>query len=44
MKEYEIHVSGVTMFVEAKSEEQALSDAELLLMETVWSYDSIEVM
>jgi hypothetical protein len=44
MREYEIHVSGVTMFVEAASEEQALSDAELSLMETVWSYDSIEVM
>jgi len=43
MREYEISVSNVTLFVEADSEDQALSNAEQLLMETVWSYESIEV-
>jgi hypothetical protein len=44
MKEYEIQASNVTLFVEAESAEQALSDAEQMLMETVWSYESIEVL
>jgi len=43
MREYEIHVSNITLFVEADSEGDAVSNAEQLLMETVWSYESIEV-
>jgi len=43
MREYEISVSNITLFVEADNEDEALSNAEQLLMETVWSYGSIEV-
>jgi len=43
MKEYEISVSNITLFVEADSEDEALSNAEQLLNESVWSYESIEV-
>jgi hypothetical protein len=43
MKEYEISVSNVTLFVEADNEDEALSNAEQLLKETVWDYGSIEV-
>jgi hypothetical protein len=43
MREYEISVSNVTLFVEADSEDEALSNAEQLLMETVWDYGHIEV-
>lgn len=43
MREYEIHVSNITMFVEADNEDDALSNAEQILMESVWDYGSIEV-
>jgi hypothetical protein len=43
MREYEISVSNVTLFVEAESESDAITNAERLLMETVWDYGSIEV-
>jgi len=43
MTTYEIQVSNITMFVEADNEDDALSNAEQLLMESVWDYGSIEV-
>ena len=43
MQTYEIHISNITMFVEADNEDDALSNAEQLLMESVWDYGSIEV-
>jgi SHS2 domain-containing protein len=43
MREYEISISDITIFVEANSEEEALSNAEQTLNETVWSYGSVEV-
>ena len=43
MATYEIHVSNITIFVEADNEDDALSNAEQLLMETVWDYGTIEV-
>jgi hypothetical protein len=43
MREYEISVSNVTLFVEAESESDAITSAEQLLMETVWDYGHIEV-
>lgn len=43
MKTYEIQVSNITMFVEADNEGDALSNAEQILMESVWDYGSIEV-
>jgi hypothetical protein len=44
MREYEISVSNITLFVEAESEDEALSNTEQLLNESVWSYGSIEVL
>ena len=43
MKTYEIQVSNIRMFVEADNEGDALTNAEQLLMETVWDYGTIEV-
>jgi len=43
MREYEIHISNVIMFVEADSEGDAVSSAERLLMESAWGYGAIEV-
>jgi uncharacterized protein YjfI (DUF2170 family) len=43
MREYEISVSNITLFVEAESESDAITNAEQLLMETVWDYGHIEV-
>jgi hypothetical protein len=43
MREYEISVSNITLFVEAESEDEALSNAEQLLNETVWGYGNVEV-
>jgi hypothetical protein len=43
VREYEIHVTNVTLFVDAESESDAITNAERLLMETVWDYGSIEV-
>jgi len=43
MSTYEIHISNITMFVEADSEGDAVTNAEQLLMESVWDYGSIEV-
>jgi len=43
MNTYEIQVSNITLFVEADSEGDAVSNAEQLLMETCWDYGSIEV-
>jgi hypothetical protein len=43
MREYEIHVSDVVMFVEANNDDEALSNAKETLNETVWGYGSVEV-
>ena len=44
MREYEVSVTNVTLFVDADSEGDALTNAEQLLMETCWDYGHIEVM
>jgi hypothetical protein len=43
MREYEVSVTNITLFVEADSEGDAIKNAEQILMETVWDYGSIEV-
>ena len=43
MQTYEIHVSNITMMVEADSEGDAVTNAEQFLMESVWDYGSIGV-
>jgi hypothetical protein len=44
MREYEISISDITIFVVADSEEEALSNTEKALNKTVWSYGSVEVV
>jgi hypothetical protein len=43
MATYEITISQVRMMIDAQSEEEALSEAEQILMESVWDYGSIGV-
>jgi SHS2 domain-containing protein len=42
--EYEVSVSDITIFVVANSEEEAISNTEQMLMESVWSWGSVEVV
>jgi hypothetical protein len=43
MREYEVSVTNITLFVDAESESDAIDNAEQLLKETVWDYGHIEV-